>query len=210
MTTIGIDFSINSPGMCIHQDDKYKYFGFIRKDYNLNKFEKSLIDKFSISINNIKTIWLNSHIKSEIYYEREILNLKDAIYLIDIIIKNIQDNVDDSNSNIYVALEGLSFGSKANRLAEISGYQFLLRNKIYDLGYNLYIFSPKTIKLTAGKGSLTKEGIQQSFIKENINKEQLKIFQTLSKKKVYPHPFEDMIDAYWTLKTLENKILNIF
>ena len=79
-TIIGVDFSINSTGICIKEDGVYKYFGLIRKDYKLSKANKAIVERFNTTEENITTIWLENHPTSSVYYEREILNLKDAIY----------------------------------------------------------------------------------------------------------------------------------
>jgi hypothetical protein len=205
---VGIDFAINSTGICIKFNDEYKYYGLIRKDYKLNKKQKEIVNKFNQPINGIQTIWIDEHKTSKIYYEREDLNIKDAIYLNNLILDLIKQNIKKTYNNIYIIIEGLSFNSKSNRLVEISGYQFILRSKLHEVGYNLYIFSPKTIKQIAGSGSLDKEGIMQSFINQNEKQDQINTFLNINSTKILQHPFEDMIDAFWAIKTFENKILN--
>jgi len=207
---VGIDFAINSTGICVKFDDEYKYYGLIRKDYKLNKKQKLIVDKFNKPINNIQTIWIDEHKTSKIYYEREKLNIADANYLNNVILNIIKQNIKKEYNNIYVIIEGLSFNSKSSRLVEISGYQFILRNKIYEAGYQLYVFSPKTIKQVAGNGSLNKEGIMESFINKNNKQDQVDTFLNINSSKVLQHPFEDMIDAFWTIKTFENKIFKQF
>ena len=206
-TIIGVDFSINSPGICIKEDGVYKYFGLIRKDYKLSKANKAIVERFNTTEENITTIWLENHPTSSVYYEREILNLKDAIYETQTIINLIFNNINLKN-RIYIAIEGLSFGSQGNRLSEISGYQFILRSEIYKLLQEFYIFSPMSVKKVAGKGNLKKEGILKAFLEANATQNQTDIFISLMKKETLIHPFEDMIDSFWIVKALEKNILN--
>lgn len=205
---VGIDFSINSPAICIKESNKYKYFGFLRKNYKTSKANKIIINEFNNTKEDITTIWLEDHDTSDVYYKRELLNLKDAVYVIDVLVNTIKQNI-DQKKEIYIGIEGLSFGSKANRLAEISGYQFLLRSEIYKLLQEFYVFSPMSVKLTAGKGNYKKDEIFNSFLINNTEANQVETFRSLNKKSGLLHPFEDMIDAYWVLKTVEKKILNI-
>lgn len=206
-TIVGIDFSINSPGICIKEDGVYKYFGLVRKDYKLSKANKAIVERFNTTEENITTVWLENHPTSSIYHEREMLNLKDAIYETQTIINLIFNNIDLKN-RIYIGIEGLSFGSQGNRLSEISGYQFILRSEVYKLLQEFYIFSPMTVKKVAGKGNLKKEGILKAFLEANAMQNQTDIFISLMKKETLIHPFEDMIDSFWIVKALEKNILN--
>lgn len=207
---VGIDFAINSTGICFQlPNEQYKFIGLIREDYSLPKKAKEFINLFNKLTENIQIILLNKHDTSKVYHERELLNIQDASYLTDCIINCIQNEAKNIDiENIFISIEGLSFGSASNRLAEISGFQYLLREKIYKLGYNLYVFSPKTIKMIAGKGNFNKLNMQEAFFKENINKKQLDIFKNTTTKIIMYHPWEDMADALFVTKTLKEKILN--
>lgn len=198
----GIDFSIRSPGICIKSNNVYNFLGLIRKNYKLNKKQIQIINEFSSNINNIETIWLDEHLTSKIYYEKEILNLKDALYLTNIIMQYLNKYITE-NTNLFVGIEGFSFGSKGNCLTELAGYQYILRNEIFKITKNIYIFSPKSVKLVAGKGNFDKKEVMNSFINSHENKDQINSLINTG----WCHPFEDMVDAAWVVKTLEEKIL---
>jgi hypothetical protein len=117
----------------------------------------------------------------------------------------------------HIAIEGFSFGSTGNRLAQISGYQWLLRyNLIEDCDISadqLWFFSPMTIKATAGKGNFKKEDMIEAFINSDCQSEFANAlrndpakFQT--KKGVWLKPIDDIVDSYWIAKTLEKTLLN--
>lgn len=204
----GIDFSINCPAMTIKfEDGTFKFFGFIRNNYKLNKKQIAINNKYANENNGIKIISLDSHDTSKVYYERELLNLKDFIYLSDVIINEIKQNVSE-NDNVIVSIEGLSFGSKGNRLAELASAQIILREQIYKSGYKLFVFSPSSIKLTAGKGNFGKVEMKQAFITEMSKSVQLEDFSSLQTN-IWQHPFEDMVDAFFVIKTYERFFKNI-
>ncbi len=116
-----------------------------------------------------------------------------------------------------LAIEGFSFASTGNRLAQISGYQWLLRyNLIEDCEISaeqLWFFSPMTIKATAGKGNYKKEEMIEAFINSDCNSAFANAlrnapaeFQT--KRGQWLKPIDDIVDSYWIVKTLQKTIEN--
>ena len=142
--------------------------------------------------------------------ERERSSLDDA----SVLIREITKWFTHQKLDAY-AIEGFSFGSTGNRLAQISGYQWVLRwefRNIIKETKDFWIFSPMTIKAVAGKGNFKKEQMIDAFIQSddpilqktglwkalNSNPE---MFQT--KRGNWLKPIDDIIDAYWVLRTLE-------
>jgi len=129
--------------------------------------------------------------------------LKDAFILNNSIIEYIKNNI-DSTDNVSIAIEGLSYGSIASRLAQISGYQYLLRERIYEVSNSLFVFSPKTVKMVAGKGNYNKEMMIKAFLASYLeNEDQYETFKQVNEEIACACPFNDMIDAYWVVKTLQ-------
>jgi hypothetical protein len=118
------------------------------------------------------------------------------------------------------AIEGFSFGSTGNRLAQISGYQWLLRHMIshnYVIGSEaMWVFAPMTVKATAGKGNFKKEDMITAFLSsEDPALRETGLWKALTtepasfqnKKGAWLKPIDDIIDAYWVLRTLEKHMV---
>jgi hypothetical protein len=196
---IGVDFSMNSTGVCIYHDHYYEFMLFPRSVH-----KKITLQEIPFPIhaqNNVK--------EYENYSDGEREKLKDAILLSELITSTISSYLAsiDYKYQLHISLEGISFGSKGSSFVDIVGYQWILRKSLYDT-FKVYptIFSPQTIKKTAGGGRLNKEGMHQKFFEiddpDLKNSDLYKWIQNpyndtqLKKIKV-----DDMIDAYWSVKT---------
>jgi len=113
-------------------------------------------------------------------------------------------------------IEGFSFGSTGNRLAQLSGYQWLLRHDLsLTFGLNaddMWVFAPMTVKATAGKGNFKKEQMIDAFLAEEDSDLRDHLFWKnltsnptafQNKKGSWLKPIDDLIDSYWILRTLE-------
>jgi len=183
MIYCGIDFSINSTGICIINKNKLEFISFSRKV--IAKKNLPVLDSLKIKlIENLENKNSDEHAK-----------LEDAIYTTNKIFELIK------HCDI-IGIEGLSFGSTGNRLAEISGYQYLLRKLIHDTNKPFYIYPPKTIKKFVGNGNYDKEQIISTFIQNEHNWLAIKL-KKLSLTKHFK-PIDDLIDAYYIVKMLKN------
>ena len=72
-----------------------------------------------------------------------------------------------------------------------------------------------TVKATAGKGNLKKEGMIDTFIQHNNEELQSSGFwkaihdnpsQFQTKKGVWLKPIDDVVDSYWVLRTLQKTL----
>ena len=128
------------------------------------------------------------------------------------------------STNLRVASSSLpvlakhTFASSGNRLSQLSGYQWLLRYFLLEelnvRPQNFHVFSPMTIKATAGKGNLKKDGMIQAFIESTD--EQLLETHFWNDLQVEPLSFQnrkggwlkidDIVDSYWVLQTLEKHV----
>lgn len=205
---LGIDFSMKSTAATLKTSDGYTFYTFARNSVvkadiaislkaagvivNLVPDEKALPKKATIA-------------------ERERSSLDDACILIPEITKWFTDLPIDA-----YGIEGFSFASTGNRLAQISGYQWTLRWELKKIGMKteqFWIFSPMTVKATAGKGNFKKEEMIQAFIDcddpvlqnnsfHKAIKNHPEQFQT--KKGVWLKPIDDIIDSWWVMKTTEH------
>jgi hypothetical protein len=214
---IGIDFSIKSPAITIRDHSGVHFYSLPRTDVVREDCEIALKEAGV----DIHKLWVEGKLPSNATIAmRERSSLVDSVYetneIIDIITTATENVI---GSNVYVAIEGFSFGSSGNRLAQLSGYQWLLRYRLLEDCHipfqNIYIFSPMTVKATAGKGNLKKEGMIDAFLAdddEDLQENGLWVemkdnplnFQ--NKKGAWLKPIDDIIDSYWVLRTLEKTV----
>jgi len=207
---LGIDFSLKSPAATLKSGETYTFYTFARTD--VVKEDVSIALKAAGVIVNLIDSEPKVPKKATIA-ERERSSLKDAAILVPGIVKWFTDLPIKS-----YAIEGFSFASTGNRLAQISGYQWMLRWEMYKGGIlpdDFWIFSPMTIKAVAGKGNFKKDEMIAAFL--GSDDETLKntglwkamtnsphLFQ--NKKGAWEKPTDDIVDAFFVLKTLEKAL----
>jgi hypothetical protein len=204
---LGIDFSLKSTAATLKSGDTYTFYTFARTD--VIKEDTSLALRAAGVIVNTLPPEPALPKKSTIA-ERERSSLDDACVLIPEITKWFCDLDIDA-----YGIEGFSFASTGNRLAQISGYQWVLRWELHKMGMTsdkFWIFSPMTVKATAGKGNFKKEEMIAAFINSEdpelqktglwkALKNQPSLFQT--KRGAWVKPIDDLIDSWWVLKTTQ-------
>lgn len=201
MNFIGIDFSINSPGMCIINDDCIKWISFFNigeknvDNFFLNsKIPKGNITHLEISkLDKCEAYPYNRRKPSNDYIKDSQNKLEDACKLADIIIDRLPKNGE-------VWLEGYSYGSKGNSFIDLIFFNAILRSKIYEkTDLKLNIASPSQVKKYAGIGNANKEKMQKFFL-ERQDKELIEstFFKyVLSLDEVNIKPIDDLIDAFF-------------
>lgn len=214
---IGIDFSMNAPGLFLYNKNGMAFGALPRIGETPKGFNDVLIEHgvYIASREKYKAVG-NSSIDARGFGIDAVGHAKDIINLLRSM------GVKDDDNNI-VAIEGFSYGSSGSRLAQISGYQFILRHKImnsiscYD---NLYVYAPQTVKSVAGvtKRGAGKVGVIDMFLTHDdiligLDNNKLykgmlstpEIFKTRPTKQNptgnWRKPIDDMIDAYWIVRT---------
>lgn len=209
-TFIGIDFSIQSPAVCVLQNKKYEFFAFPR---GITKVMKGTLE-----IANLNLYVVPKHKKKfKTIDERERYNSIDAEIITSKIVE-VLNSKKYMNENTIIGIEGIAFMARGNSVAQFSGYHYLLRKEISKfVPYtNIYVFSPSTIKKFAGKGNFKKEDMINAFINSNNNILQKNtFFNTIKTKpelfrteKFFKKPVDDIIDSYFTLEVIKNKVNN--
>ena len=216
MIRVGIDFSINNPGITIRKPEGLTFYNFPRQDALKADF---LITLRASHIHVIEIPRASALPKTASIASRERAALEDSIALNRSIIEVLEEECKNVlGSQISVAIEGFSFASSGNRLSQLSGYQWLLRYFLLEelnvRPQNFHVFSPMTIKATAGKGNLKKDGMIQAFIESTD--EQLRETHFWNDLQVEPLSFQnrkggwlkidDIVDSYWVLQTLEKHV----
>jgi len=215
---ISIDFSILSPGVCILDNDQKIHFAcFPYKDVVKQHIVDSLRDSgVYCDIRERNEDKSNLNTQSRFHTE-------EAINLGKLMAKYIE-TFDYDKENIVI-FEGFSFNSGGNRLAQISGYQYLSRYFLLDKFSkidSLFIYAPQSVKSTAraAKKGMGKVDMITSFIDddssilkgnkfhEDISDDPMK-FKNIptkrTKKIVFQKPIDDIVDSYWLLKTYFKK-----
>lgn len=161
---IGIDPSINSTGICIHEfDDNDKLLNihfFIVKPNKLKKKEEKL------SIHNFAFVLYNKEdiSKHKEYHRQEYYKTVNLINLADAIINTILPYI---NENTIIVMEGISYGSsqRTKSIYDLAGLNYLIRNRVLQYKIKeLFICPPSEIKkFAAGKGNAQKDIISTGF-----------------------------------------------
>jgi Holliday junction resolvasome RuvABC endonuclease subunit len=203
---IGVDFSIISTSMVIYniEENTFKFFNFptartrahddISRIVKLNTFVKKFEKNQEYSFSAIKNISLAQNLTVQIL--TEILEVTKG-------------------ERTAVAIEGYSFGSTGNNLIDLVEFQTVFRLGVAEkITKDLYVFAPSTVKkLFTSSGNANKikmvdvfinlddirlEKLQEVTLEYSINK------KTKEYKASIPKPFDDIVDSFAVLKTLES------
>jgi hypothetical protein len=209
MTQIGIDFSINSPGICILDTEGYHFISFF--NYGGRSLEKKILKAFQLHFSLdeegiISSQLYNRGVRSKEFLYREREKMEDAENLSHVICEKIT-GWDMKDAEIY--MEGFSYGSKGNSFIDIIQYNSFLRKDLVTLygKDKISVFQPSNVKKTAGKGNGNKHFMIKAF-QDNVLDDDLLIKTELwnwVRGKDYseriPKPLDDLVDAYFILQT---------
>jgi hypothetical protein len=209
MTYIGIDFSLNSPGVCVqNQNGDYHFISFF--NFGNRKWGIKIPKAFStheelMNLNLIHGVYYNRDVNDKDFLKRERQKLVDAQKISNLLIDKITDFIDESSVNI--SLEGFSYGSKGNSFIDIVQYNSFLRYSLvqrYGVS-NISIFQPSHVKKLAGKGNANKHYMIKAFQDNVLDDKNLKrsMFWKWIKDKDFskdiPKPIDDIVDSYFIL-----------
>ena len=176
-TIVGIDYSLNSPAICIADDN----FDFKKCSFHFLTGKKKHIGKFGKNIFGYEYKDYNTPIE-------RFTNI--SIWALDVIHKN-------KSNTAKVFIEGYSFGSKGQAVFQIAENCGILKYRLQMSPTILYdTIVPSVVKKYAsGKGNADKQLMYDSF-KEHTKKDLMKIFdmQTLN------NPVTDIVDSYYIAK----------
>lgn len=217
-TFIGIDFSLNSTGICIINQEHNKIISVYKTENNIDKMF-SRTDHFSLlrECKEVEMIIENKAKKEDgEYYIRERSKILSFMKLVDCIIESIRNEMNDGN--VYIAMEGISFGSAGNSLIDISMATGILRKELIGLlkgdSGRFLVFSPTAIKKFAGKGNFKKIDMFEALLKDtDLNSDFIKLMVDqkdlmITPKGIVKKPIEDMVDSIWVAKFLKDTIVN--
>ena len=213
MIHIGIDFSLNSPAICV-KDHKGSYrfisfFNFGNRDWTAKKIPKAFDTHRELSDSEaILAIPYNRKVGSPDFLENQREKLIDGRSISELITNHIITFY--GTSSVKIALEGFSYGSTGNSFIDIIQYNTFLRSRLLDAynSHNIYIMQPSHVKKLAGKGNANKHFMAKAFQDNVLGDAQLektKLWQWCKDKDLsekIPHPIHDLIDSYFIVNTI--------
>jgi hypothetical protein len=205
MNFVTIDFSLNSPGICVFKDNKYNFIGYLKpktgtkKEQQLQE-ELNMLEDTQISH---QPDWTNNeaYSKSEmIKIQRHTQTAKD---IIDMILEITGDD-----SPFVIAFEGSSYGSSAgtNNIIDMAAGAAILKMEMMSRleVLEMMTIAPSTIKKHAGKGNMKKDELWTRFLENILNDSSLETSSLLAfckasigEVKNVPKPMDDLVDAYF-------------
>lgn len=214
MIHIGIDFSLNSPAVCVKKHDGtyqfISFFNFGDRDWESKKIPKAFeVHRDLSDTNTIIAIPYNRKVGSKDFLENQREKLIDGKNIADLIVNYLVTMY--GTIGVKIALEGFSYGSTGNSFIDIVQYNTFLRSLMLDAysAKNIYIVQPSHVKKSAGKGNANKHFMAKAFQDNVLNDDQLKKTKLWNwcKDKDFsekiPKPIDDMIDSYFIVNTIK-------
>ena len=213
-TYVGIDYSLKSPAVTVmSKASDITFVIFPRENSLKDKYIETLKDTGVIIspvpyIKNVKDL-----------AENERINSGDSEMLATAVATAILPHL---KGDIKIGIEGISFASPGNTKVQYAGYHYVLRlllTIVLPIKYDaVYVYAPNTVKKTAGKGNFKKDQMIEAFINSDAVELQNcplrngliktpELYQS-PKAKHWMKPLDDIVDSYWTMKTLLNELEN--
>ena len=211
---IGVDYSINSPAICIYRNNTYNWISF--PVLNKSKKDQKIQDDIS-KFSDVNYKLQEKFIINGNYEDQDFQKIIKYDINANIILTLLNFYLPKQPYKLKIAFEGYSYGSrfsKTNNIIELVTAttlfkKTLLQNLIEETDI-IKVYSPKTIKMQAGNGNMKKRELFDVFIQNRLADSNLEksVFwhyctNLLIGSKV-PSPIDDMIDAYFVVKTLQN------
>lgn len=202
------DFSMNKPACCSLVNNNLKFY-----------FWPTELDNFSADAYanaNISPCIRNLHPMKDSEYDESTLiieHVSRARNLASLISNHILGELKSYNElpeNTIIANEGLAFAAKGDAALDLSGYKYILMDNLIRNGFKTFkTYSPITIKSTAecAKRGLGKDAMIEAFRSKGptllhrfiaMMSDSPEMFK---KKTAYIKGIDDLVDAYWCLKT---------
>ena len=131
---IGIDYSINSPGLCILNEEGVHFGTLARTNIAKPEFFE-LLQSFDVHVDPHPkySAISNSTLDAQGFTK----DSAEQAFRLSELCKTINSGKGDPEKNTAI-FEGFSFGSKGNRLAQLSGYQYAARIDLMHSGISCY------------------------------------------------------------------------
>lgn len=208
MIRIGIDYSLNSPSICIDNGAELTFVSFFNAEGLEWKREKPL-KKFhyhNIFSDIIEVVPYNRNTDKTSYQSEQMSKMRDASFMSNMITERITRYMSEE---CIVSLEGFAFQSQGAAFIDLIMFNSFLRKDIIRMfGYDrLMIVAPTSAKKLAGKGNANKEYMIQAFIGNKLGDYLLinnPLYKYVTENELdYKNikPIDDLIDAYWIMRS---------
>lgn len=206
MNYLAVDFSLNSPGVCLYNDKskKYHFIAYMKPGTGTKKDQK-LQEEMGL-LKDVTLVSQPDFSKEEEFSSVELAKIKRYDRMADDIINLVlQDSFE--GDGFTIAFEGTSYGSKmgTNNMIDMAAGAAILKLKLLKtlMPEDLMTVAPTTIKKFAGKGNMNKGQLFEVFFNNGIGDENLEKSpfygwikgQDFGKK--IPKPIDDLVDAFF-------------
>jgi hypothetical protein len=208
LNLVTVDFSLNSPGICIWQSstNRYHFISYIKPNSGTKAEQRRQeeIETFSDVSLIHQPDWkasVGDYSKNE--FAKIIRYKTTADHLIKLI-----TGITQTTEDYYIAFEGSSYGSKmgTNNIIDMAaGAAILKEQMIARLNVKkLMTVAPTTIKKHAGKGNMNKLALWMAFLNNVCESPELAnsplykyCVSEIGEVKKVPKPFDDLVDAWF-------------
>lgn len=206
MNFIAVDYSLNSPGICVYNDKskKYQFISYIKPNTG-TKAEQRLQEEIGL-LTDVTLIHQPDFLKELGYSDGELAKIKRYDRMADDVINLILQNSFEGDGFI-VAFEGTSYGSKmgTNNMIDMAAGAAILKLKILKTlkPEDIKTIAPTSLKKFAGKGNMNKTELFKAFQENRIEDKFLLKSQffayvsALDCDKKIPKPLDDLVDAFF-------------
>jgi len=206
MNYLAVDFSLNSPGVCLYNDKskKYHFISYMKPGTGTKKDQK-LQEEMSL-LKDVTLVSQPDFSKEEEFSSVELAKIKRYDRMADDII-NLVLQESFEGDGFTIAFEGTSYGSKmgTNNMIDMAAGAAILKLKLLKtlMPEDLMTVAPTTIKKFAGKGNMNKSQLFEVFFNNGIGDEILEksLFYMWIKDqdfgKKIPKPIDDLVDAFF-------------
>jgi hypothetical protein len=217
MNFVTIDFSLNSPGICIFNDKqkKYHFIAYLKK--NGSKKAIKLQEELGL-LDDVTLVFQPDWDKDVDYSSVEFNKIMRYDIMSNDIINLITQNT-FSEDGYHIAFEGVSYGSKGgtNNIIDMASAASILKIKLLKhlKPEDIKTVAPATIKKHAGKGNMNKRVLWDVFVENRTEEDFLEEskFWVFSKNlevgKSVPKPFDDLVDALYLNSLLRSLQANL-
>lgn len=206
MNYLAVDFSLNSPGVCLYNDKskKYHFISYMKPGTGTKKDQK-LQEEMSL-LKDVTLVSQPDFSKEGEFSSAELAKIKRYDRMADDIINLVlQDSFD--GDGFTIAFEGTSYGSKmgTNNMIDMAAGAAILKLKLLKtlMPEDLMTVAPTTIKKFAGKGNMNKTQLFEVFFNNGIEDENLEkspFYEWIKSQefgKKIPKPIDDLVDAFF-------------
>lgn len=214
MNYVSVDFSLNSPGICIFntESNTHHYISYVKPGLGTKKEQKLQED---ISLLSDVTLVYQPDWKTTFgdYSKNELAKVRRYMATADQII-NIILGITKTKNDYIIAFEGTSYGSKmgTNNIIDMAAGAAILKEQMISQLHvkDILTVAPTTIKKFAGKGNMNKLQLFEAY-QQNVNDDPIlaqsplhSMVKNLEIGKKIPKPLDDLVDAYFLVSYVAN------